>query len=56
MQLCWKLISDEEGATSIEYAVCMLFIIVACIGGVTLLGLKNGEVWGSNSSGILEYL
>jgi pilus assembly protein Flp/PilA len=33
-----SFVSDEEGATMIEYALMVALIAVACIGAVTALG------------------
>jgi Flp pilus assembly pilin Flp len=56
MSSCFTFLKEEKGATSIEYAVCMVFILVACIGAVRSLGGKASEVWGDNSTGIVSFL
>jgi len=56
MRFSLKFLQEEEAATSIEYCMCMFFIIVVCIGAVHALGFKAADVWGSNSSGIWTFL
>jgi pilus assembly protein Flp/PilA len=36
-----RFLKEEDGPTSVEYAV-MLFIFLACIVGITLVGIATG--------------
>jgi len=54
-----RLLRDEDGPTSVEYAVMLALVIMVCIGAITTLGKNanntykntslNGAVKGSSS-------
>tara|TARA_B100002051_G_scaffold239233_1_gene242326 strand:- start:216 stop:413 length:198 start_codon:yes stop_codon:yes gene_type:complete len=52
MQRLWKLVTDEDAATAVEYAVMLALIILACIGAVSFLGTNASNAWESNSNAI----
>jgi Flp pilus assembly pilin Flp len=52
MSFCFTFFADDNGATSVEYCVCLSLIIVACIGAVAFFGARTNEVWQSNASKI----
>jgi pilus assembly protein Flp/PilA len=41
-----RIIRDEEGGTSVEYAVMLAMILIAVIGAVGSLGSETGGMWG----------
>ncbi|ADV62360.1 hypothetical protein Isop_1777 [Isosphaera pallida ATCC 43644] len=43
-----RLHHQEEAATSIEYAVMLLLILLAVIGSIQTFGGSNNGVWGDN--------
>ncbi len=40
-----RLFDDWRGATAIEYGLIAALIVVALIGGLTLLGAGAGSLW-----------
>jgi Flp pilus assembly pilin Flp len=52
MSFYFRFLREENGATSIEYSVCLSLIIVACIGAVTVFGAKANDLWNANLSKI----
>jgi Flp pilus assembly pilin Flp len=52
MSFFFTFLGDENGATSVEYCVCLSLIIVACVGAVAFFGARTNEVWQSNVSKI----
>jgi pilus assembly protein Flp/PilA len=38
--------ADQRGATAIEYGLIAALIIVAMMGGLTMLGGSTGAMWG----------
>jgi Flp pilus assembly pilin Flp len=51
-----SFLRDEEGATSVEYAVMLAFVIVACYVGINAVGGANGNLWDNNSGEIGQAL
>ncbi len=43
-----RFLSNEDGPTSVEYAVMLALIIVVCIGAITLTGGEVFNMWGNN--------
>ena len=43
MNLLKKLLRDEEGPTSVEYAVMLALIVAACIGAVNAMAGATAE-------------
>jgi Flp pilus assembly pilin Flp len=39
---------DDEGTTSVEYAVMLALIILTCIGGARAMSDASMEVWNRN--------
>jgi Flp pilus assembly pilin Flp len=44
----WNWLSDEDGATTAEYAVMLVLIICAVISAVTAVGNSTAEGWSNN--------
>jgi Flp pilus assembly pilin Flp len=38
-------VSDETGATAIEYAFICALVVLACVAGFTLLGSGSNGLW-----------
>jgi pilus assembly protein Flp/PilA len=38
-----RLFLEEHGPTTVEYAVMLALIVVACLGGIYLLGEATGD-------------
>ncbi len=36
---------DDEGATAVEYAVLIAVTLVVVMGAISLLGIKNRDIW-----------
>lgn len=47
-----RLITDEEAATAVEYAVMLMLIVGVCITAIQLVGGEAGAVWDSNGEEI----
>ena len=41
-----RIFRNEEGATSVEYAVLLVFILIAIVGAIGSLGSDTGGMWG----------
>ena len=52
MKIIWKLLTEEEAATAVEYAVMLALIILACIGAIAFLGTNASNTWESNADSI----
>ena len=52
MQRIIQLLTDEEAATAVEYAVLLALIMVAIIGTIGALGNTTGGLWGDIDSGL----
>jgi pilus assembly protein Flp/PilA len=53
MKLRWQFLSDEGGATAVEYAVMLALIIGVCIGAVSFFGSTANGSW-TDTSGRLS--
>ncbi len=51
-----RFLSDEQGATSIEYGLIATLIAVAMIGGFSQLAQQLQILWGDNSGEIQKGL
>jgi len=49
----YSFLKQEEATTSVEYAVMLALIILACIGAVVTLGGGANNLWGGNLNNIL---
>ena len=47
-----RCISDECGATAVEYAVLLALILLACIAAVATVGLNTANAWNGNNQSI----
>lgn len=47
-----RLLSDDSGATAVEYAVMLALIIGVCIGAISLFGTTASGSWQDTSSRI----
>jgi pilus assembly protein Flp/PilA len=50
MRRLLHFLRDENGPTSVEYAVMLALIIVVCIGAVTTVGGEVFNMWGNNGT------
>jgi Flp pilus assembly pilin Flp len=41
-----EIIRNEEGVTSVEYAVVLAMILMAIIGAIGAFGTQTGGMWG----------
>lgn len=44
--------SDEDGATTVEYAFMLAAILIFCMGMITAVGVSNQNAWNTVSNGI----
>lgn len=47
-----KLITHEEGATAIEYALICALVVLACVAGFTALGGGSNGLWTKVNSNV----
>lgn len=47
-----RFLTEEDGATAVEYAVMLALIIVVCIVAIGSLGSNASSLWGSNESNL----
>lgn len=47
-----RLLVDEGGPTSVEYAVMLALILVVCFASVVLVGNTNTGTWANNATRI----
>ena len=52
MELIKRLISEEEGAETVEYALVLALMALAAAAGVSTAGTKLGAWWNSLSTTI----
>ena len=45
-----EILRNEEGVTSVEYAVVLAMILMAVIGAIGSLGAETGGMWGGIES------
>ena len=50
--LLQRLLVEEDGPTAVEYAVMLSLIIVACVGGIQLVGQATGNSFTDSSNQI----
>lgn len=43
-----KLLQDESGPTSVEYAVMLAFILLVCLVAIQTLGISASNMWSNN--------
>lgn len=46
MEFLAQFLTDENGTTSVEYAVLLALIIVTVIGAIGAVGTQTGGMWG----------
>ena len=44
-----RLVSGDEGATMVEYALMIALIAIVCVAAVTLLGVNTNTVFGNGA-------
>lgn len=49
-----KFVSEQDAATSVEYAIMLGLIILVCIVGIRVLGAETATTMTSNSREIVE--
>jgi len=47
MRFLARLLREEDGPTSVEYAVMLALILVAIIGAIGAVGGQAGGMWGN---------
>jgi pilus assembly protein Flp/PilA len=47
-----QFLRDRDGATSVEYAVMLALILVACMSAVALVGQQSANLWSDNEVGL----
>jgi Flp pilus assembly pilin Flp len=52
MRSIWKLIHEETAATTVEYAVMLGLVLMACIAAIGFLGLNTQTLWSDNDKGL----
>ncbi|MGC4001921.1 MAG: Flp family type IVb pilin [Pirellulales bacterium] len=45
-----KFLRDDDGTTSVEYAVMLAMILIAVIAAIGTVGTQTGGMWGKNQS------
>jgi pilus assembly protein Flp/PilA len=52
MNIWRQLLREQEGATTVEYAVMLALVLLTCLGAVSALGGNAGGLWQDNRSRI----
>ena len=55
-RLTYRFLQQEEGATSVEYAVMLVLIAAVCLAAIQLVGVNARDIWNDNSDGINSVL
>jgi pilus assembly protein Flp/PilA len=45
-----RLLTSDDAATAVEYAVMLALVVVTVIGAIAALGTANGGLWGDIDS------
>jgi pilus assembly protein Flp/PilA len=45
MRFFGKLMRDSRGASAVEYALICALIVLAVIGGITMVGVRTDAMW-----------
>ena len=51
-----KFLTSEDGPTSVEYAVMLMLIMLACIGAIQVMATSLRDNMDSSSSAIRSYI
>jgi len=49
-----EILRNEEGATSVEYAVVLALILIAVMGAIGSFGAQTGGLWGGINTDLEE--
>ena len=52
----WKFLTSEDGPTSVEYAVMLMLIMIACIGAIQVMATSLRDNMDSSSNAIKSYI
>ena len=52
----YRLVHDDEAATSVEYAVMLVLIAGVCIAAIQLVGFNIRDIWADNQDGVTSAL
>ena len=56
MTMLWRFLTDERGATAIEYGLVASLIALAIVGGVTVFAASLQTLWSDVAARISEVL
>lgn len=54
MRTVQKFIQDEQGPTSVEYAVMLALILMSCVVTIKALGSSTSGLWATNQQRLEE--
>ena len=54
VQVLKTLLTDDEGATAVEYAVLLALILMGVIGAIGTVGAETGGLWGDIDSELAD--
>ena len=50
-----RFASEESGATTVEYAILVAFVVLVCVAGVAAFRVPAGSAFSSNTTSIGTY-
>ena len=50
-----RFVSEESGATTVEYAILVAFVVLVCVAGVAAFRVPAGSAFSSNTTSIGTY-
>ena len=51
-----KILSDEQGATAVEYGLIVSLIVIAMIGALKGVANENTGLWATVSKNVMKYM
>ena len=54
IQILKTFLTDDEGATAVEYAVLLALILMGVIGAIGTVGAETGGLWGDIDSELAD--
>lgn len=49
-----KLLEDDDGVTSVEYAVVLAMILMTILGAIGSVGQETGAMWGRIENDLID--
>jgi Flp pilus assembly pilin Flp len=50
-----RFLAEESGATAVEYAILVAFVVLVCVAGVAAFRVPAGSAFGSSTNNIGTY-